>query len=337
MSREMDDWKKNAKDIAERQKKDSFKLEPGDNCIRVLKTPKGKKSTAVVFEFAVHNEVGPEKKWLRCGIHPTTKKGKDFLCDTAIPRLEKKNKETRAAKLAPQTKVVVQVAKISESGKWTGPHLWYPSGKTATELLTSILQSKKRDYVNHEKGYNLNIHRTGSGFKDTRYGAIIPDDERSKVPQRILDKLVPFDELKSIPAYDETRQKKAYYGEDYDEDDDKDTKRKKSRDDEDADEDEDYEEEEEDDDDDDDDEDDRKSKSKKKKKSKSKKSRDDDDDEDEDDDDDADDEEEEEDDDDDDDEDDDEDDNEDETPKQRRIRLKKEKLAKAKKKKKSRR
>lgn len=292
------DYKELAKKRNELMTREKFKLMPGNNTLRVLRTPEGRHSTPVLMMFAVHNDVGPEKRWLRCGIDPVTGKGKCWICNKLIPQLEKKGKESRAAKLAPETKTVVTVASISESGTWRGPFIWYPSGKKADELCSSILGASKRDYVDHKRGYNLNIHRTGTGIRDTRYGPIEPDDAPSKVPSSIVEKLVPFDENKEIPKYDEARQKKAYYGEDYDddrdsrddddEDEDDDRKKKKGRsreddededdededeDDEDEDEDEDENDEDEDDEDEDEDEDDEDGDEKKKKSSKKKKSR----------------------------------------------------------------
>lgn len=301
-----DDYKSRAaKRGQERGASKTLKLEPGDNTFRILKTPKGRKSTSVFFEFNVHENVGAEKAYLRCGIDPTTGKGSCYTCQKHIPRLRKRGKETRAAELEPKQKLVVQAAKVVNDKIKKPPLLWYPSGKTATTLMSNILVSKKRDYVDHKRGYNLSINRTGTGFKDTRYGPIEADQEPSKVPSEIVEMLKPFDELDSIPVYSEKKHKVALGLIVGDDDDDDSKSKKRGRDDDDEDEDEDTDDVEDDEDEDDDEPKGKKSKSKKK----SRKSDDDDDDEDSDeDDDDEDDDEESDDEDDDSDEDEDDDD-----------------------------
>lgn len=273
-SKEMDDYKRRAEKRAkERTSGKTWKPKEGTNEFRILLTPKGRKSPDAYYEFAVHENVGPEKAYLRCGKDPVTGKGDCLICDKVIPRLRKRGKESRAAELEPKSKLVVTVAEV-RGGKPRRPaKLWYPSKKVGDTVVGTIITSKKRDYLSHKKGYNLSITRTGTTMNDTRYGMIEADDEPSKVPQDVLDTLKPFDENPDIPKYDEKKMKKAIgysSSEDDDDEDDEPKSKKRGRDDDDED------------DDDDDDE------PKKKKGKKSKKSEDDDDDDDDSDDDDSD-------------------------------------------------
>lgn len=221
MIREMrmaDDYKARAKKMGEQRKeKANITLKEGDNCLRVLPTPAGKTSPEVVMEYQVHYEVGPNKVTCRCGHEPGSDDGDCWLCDKKAEELRKAGKAGRAEKLAPSVCVVVMASVVTEDddGKieFGKPKPWRPSGKVAGTLMTQILASKKRDYVHLKKGYNINISRTGSGFKDTRYGPIEPDDEPSKVPSAIVKLLKPFDAV--INEYNEDQQKAAYAGKEY--------------------------------------------------------------------------------------------------------------------------
>jgi hypothetical protein len=271
MPKDLDDYRAAAKKRQERTKTEKFGLKVGDNTIRILKTPKGRTSPAVFFEFAMHNKVGPEKKWLRCGIDIATGKGKCYICQKEIPRLEKRGKEERASALAPEPKMVLQVASIDDGEKWTGPHLFWPSSGKAGEITTLLLSTRK-DYVDPRRGYNFGISRTGTDLK-TRYGPIEIDADPSKVPSKIMDKLKSFDDLASIPKYDEAKQKAALEGREVRDDDEDDSRSRKRGRDEDEDED-DYDEDVEDaEDEDEDDEDTPRSKKKKKSKIKVSKKR----------------------------------------------------------------
>lgn len=284
----------------------SFKIVPGNNSFRILLPPKSKKAPLPWYEFQVHENVGPSKAYLRCGKDPITGQGDCYTCDKYIPKLRKRGKEERAAALEPKKKLVVMVEKVDvDTSKFVGiPQLWYPAKKTGETVVANIIGSRKRDYLSHEKGYNLSMTRTGTGQNDTRYGIIEADDEPTKVPSRITALLKSFDQNPDIPKYNETKMKQALGLVSADEDEEDEPKKKRRDRDEDEDEDSEDEDDESEDDDEEDDEDEKPSK--KKKKSKSKKSKSDDDEED--DDDDSDDKEDEDDDDDDSDEGDDEDD-----------------------------
>jgi hypothetical protein len=195
--------------------KSSITLKEGSNCLRVVPTPAGKTSPEVVMEYQVHYEVGPNKITCTCG-HAPDKKGHCYLCDKKKKELVKAGKQGRAEKLEPKLVTVVQASIVTEDdGKlnFSKAKIWRPTGKTAGALLTQILASKKRDYVDPKKGYNINIERTGTSYKETRYGPIEPDDESTRVPSSVLEDLKPFDQI--IPAYDEDQQKAAYAGKEY--------------------------------------------------------------------------------------------------------------------------
>ena len=69
---------------------------------------------------------------------------------------------------------------------------------------------KSNKYLDHEKGYNFDISRKGTGT-NTEYGDTERDDEPSHVSKQILKRLKPFADL-SISQYNEEYQKNAYYG-----------------------------------------------------------------------------------------------------------------------------
>ena len=213
----------------QRQQSSWYKLKEGDNTFRILPTPPTKTVHTNFFEYAVHRDVGPKKQVVRCGIDPVTGEGECWLCDVKIPSLRKKKLESRALALAPKSQLLVQIAKVDDDGKMTGPLLFTPAKTIADQLLASIFGSRKRSYVDPTKGYNISINRTGTGKNDTRYGILEPDQEPSKVPQALLDKLKPFEELKEVPAYSQAKQSAAYLGQDVAEEEEEEEEAPKSK------------------------------------------------------------------------------------------------------------
>ena len=203
-----------------RQQSSWYKLTVGDNTFRILPTPPTKSHKLNFIEYAVHNDVGAKKERVRCGINPVSEEGECWLCDVKIPGLRKKKMNSRADALAPKSILLVQVAKVdTDDGKMTGPFLFTPSKQIGDQLLSSIFGSKKRSYIDPLKGFNISITRTGTGKNDTRYGMLEPDQEPTKVPQSLLDKVKSFDQLKEIPTYSQAKQQAAYTGQAVPEDD----------------------------------------------------------------------------------------------------------------------
>ena len=193
------DWREEAAErFKEKQSKGRFKLGEGENTIRILPRVGSKKSQTPFFEYLVHREVGPNKRFVRCGktLHGD---GDCWLCDVKVPDLQNSgnpNKQKLAASLQAKEQFVVQVAAIdTDSGKMRGPFLWtVPTGgaRSLSARLLQVLKSTKRDYIDKENGYNLTIERTGTGKMDTIYGQIVADEESSEVPEKILNQSKPF-------------------------------------------------------------------------------------------------------------------------------------------------
>ena len=223
----MSDWIDGARArLKEKQAGGTYKLAEGDNCIRILprRTTDGKLGGQPWEEFLQHNEVGPKKKFMACGKN-IRGEGKCWICDALLPKLrasDKKPLRARAAAMEPVEKFIVQILYKDDRNAFQGPVVWYaPAGgrrSVSTQLMMRLIPGK-RDYVSLDKGYNLNIERTGSGLA-TRYGALIPDDEPSPVPRELLKRMKTFEEL--APKYDANAQMAAYKGEDLDEDGDAD-------------------------------------------------------------------------------------------------------------------
>lgn len=209
------------KRAAERATSIWFKLKEADNTIRILPTPASKSTPDRFIEYAVHREVGPKKQMVRCGKDPVNHyEGDCWLCDVQIPKLRAKGNDVRADLLEARDVCAMQVASVIETDEgveYKGPFIFTPAPTLADTILASIFGSRKRDYTDPEKGYNITITRTGTGRNDTRYSAPMPDEEPSKIPKKfmgLVDKLKPFSELKEIPAYSEAKQKAAYTGQD---------------------------------------------------------------------------------------------------------------------------
>lgn len=209
----MDYRERARKRATERRTSIWYKLAEGDNTFRILPTPASDTTDGVFIEYRMHRDVGPKKARIRCGID-VSDEGKCWICDVLIPKLKKSGKGVRATALAPRDECAIQICKVDSDGSMTGPFIWTPSKTVADQLIASVFGSKKRDYVDGKKGYNLTINRTGTGKNDTRYGIIEPDSDPSRVPAEILKKLKPFSELKEIPVYNEGAQKAAYTGQD---------------------------------------------------------------------------------------------------------------------------
>src|ERR1035438_10249224 len=150
---------------AERSTSSWYKLREGDNCFRILPTPESKKTAGLWLEYSVHRDVGPKKTMVRCGHPPASDDGEQgvcWLCDQQIPKLKAKGHDSRATALVSKDVFVIQVAKVDEDGNMTGPFIFSPSSGIANQILSSVLGSKKRDYADPKRGYNLNLSRTGT-------------------------------------------------------------------------------------------------------------------------------------------------------------------------------
>src|ERR1035437_1475584 len=215
---EQEDWRAEAATrLKEKQSKGRFKLPEGETTIRILPRIGSKKSQTPFYEYLVHREVGPNKRFVRCGktMHGD---GDCWLCDKKIPELQGGDsaKQKRAASLQAKEQLVVQVATVDpDSGKMQGPFLWaVPTGgaRSLSARLLGVLKSTKRDYVDPVKGYNLTIERTGMTMTDTVYGQPIPDEEATAISDKVLKRAKPFSEY--VPSYSEEQQKAAYFGRD---------------------------------------------------------------------------------------------------------------------------
>jgi len=213
---------KSAQDRASRLEKElgskRFWTAPvGDFTIRVLPTPANKKGDDDLFlEYFMHENVGKEKRFLRCG-KDASGKGKCYLCDKVIPKLRSAGKDQRAAALEPKPKVAVQIAVVSKDGSMDGPHMWLPNKKVQRGLVAKVFNNRKRDLTDPKKGRNLGYKRVGTGQKDTDYFGPDVDDEGTPVPKDIMKKLVAFEDAKKngnliFYKYSEEDQKKAYEG-----------------------------------------------------------------------------------------------------------------------------
>jgi hypothetical protein len=230
-----DDWKQQAKERLKdkQQSGNRFKLSEGENCIRILPAPEGAKNKAPFFEFLIHRNVGPKKRFLRCGKN-IRGEGSCWLCDKQIPKLLKSDSKSQrklADALTAKEQFSVQIAQYDgENEKFRGPFLWsVPTGggKSMAANILRLFQSNKRDYVSAEKGYNINIERTGTGL-ETRYTSPTSDEEPSEVPEAIIEKLKPLSKV--VGTYDEDEMKNAYFGKDADDsDDDEDDEPKKKK------------------------------------------------------------------------------------------------------------
>src|ERR1700685_232443 len=110
MAKDVDkDWREEAKErYQEKVSKGRFKLVEGENTIRILPRVKAK-SKVPFYEYLVHREVGPNKRFMRCGknLHGD---GDCWLCDKKIPALaasESPSKNKMAAALQPVEQFVV--------------------------------------------------------------------------------------------------------------------------------------------------------------------------------------------------------------------------------------
>ena len=221
------DWRKSLRTTYEAKAKGNrFKLSEGTNVVRVL--PGRPANTAPIMEYSAIGDLGPNKRFVACGADQSG--GRDcWLCDKHIPKLEARGKRSKIKAGSCKPQMVLQVAYRNSQDEYEGPLPWFLSigGPQAlgTRLL-GLLTNPKRDVVHPQKGFDIEIERTGSGLK-TRYGTLMPVPESTPVPAKILKARKPLAEI--CPAYDEDYMIAAYYGredeldrEDPDDDDDDD-------------------------------------------------------------------------------------------------------------------
>jgi hypothetical protein len=219
------DWREQAKaNVADKSQGDRFKLVEGPNIFRILPNAKAIKHDNYekyppYDEYLVHKNVGPNKKIVICGKDIVTKEEECWLCDEIIERYNKSSKASKRAvakQIEPSPQMIMQVARWDRNTEsLRGPLKFYVPGSgganSVSVKLEGLLANSRRHYDHPSKGYNINIPRTGTGPKDTRYGAPEPDESRSKVSSGILRKVIPFEEL--VDEYDEEFQRAMFYGE----------------------------------------------------------------------------------------------------------------------------
>lgn len=222
----MSDWRKEAQTrVKEKKQGNTQRLEQGNNCMRVLPSKKDIDANGRVNpkgishkpyrEFKIHRNVGPDKAMLTCG-HDSEGKGKCWLCDVQIPELEASGnsvKKARAKEIGPQDQFLVIASRFDvESQTFSAPKPWWMSmggGLTLGVRVFSKISSSRKDYVDPNKGYNLNIERVGEGLK-TKYPEVEGDESPTKVPATVLAQIKDLDSV-MIP-YDAEEQKSAYFG-----------------------------------------------------------------------------------------------------------------------------
>lgn len=225
-------WRDQANErLKEKKQGSTIALEEGDNCLRVCPDkkdilPDGKLNPKGVQnlcyrEFRVHRDVGPEnsKRTVACGCD-ILGKGKCWLCQVKIPELEANpNKRKLAQTIQAKEQFMVNASRFDpDAQKFTTIKPWWIStgsgipGRQSVSLAVRVFQkivSEKKDYVDPNKGYNLNIERSGQGLK-TRYVSVEGDDTKSVVPAALLAAMKSLDSF--VPKYDEQEQKDAYFG-----------------------------------------------------------------------------------------------------------------------------
>jgi hypothetical protein len=173
------------------------------------------------FESGMHSNIGPQNRYLRCG-KSRSGKGECWLCDKIAELGESKKSSHRAAaeKMVRVDKFATQISPISDDS-WLPPTLFEMPNSVANGLLGIMHRKAVTDL---KKGYNLTVDRVGTTFKGTKYGSLVVDDEKSKVPSKIVEAMKTFDEL--VPKYSEAKQKEAYYGHEQDEEDEEEVTKK---------------------------------------------------------------------------------------------------------------
>lgn len=219
-------WRDEARErVKEKTSGSSYKLADGDNSFRILQNKKGP-TFSTFAEGRVHYGVGTDEAMCGCG-KDIYGKGDCWLCDAAVPGLEKSpdpNKQAMAERIGPKEIFIVQVSPIDkDTGKFLKPKPWWVSTGRGTPgysnaarptLAVQImdrLSKGKKSYDDPVKGYNMNIMRHGTGKgKATQYGSFESDESPSVVPKEILAALQPLEEF--LPKYNIEDQKACYYG-----------------------------------------------------------------------------------------------------------------------------
>jgi hypothetical protein len=230
-------WKEEAQ---QRHKEKSagatIKMKDGLNCVRVAPNkkdldangrllpkiakewPGGEAHLPYIDTYRMHYEVGPDKNSLGCGI--VDGEGTCFICEQVEKLRASKdpNKRAMADRIQAKEVFILQAFPYDpDLGKLLPPKPWWPStgsgipGKQSNSLAVKVLSriAGRKDLVHPEKGYNLNIEKTGEKMQ-TRYPDVSADESMSKVPEALLKMLKPLAEL--APRYDIEDQKSAFYG-----------------------------------------------------------------------------------------------------------------------------
>lgn len=240
-----------------------------------------------IMDFYVHRGVGPAEKSVLCLKNTYGKPCP--ICEYAAS-LRKKGKEEEAKALKPSRRAAYNIEDLKEPGKikiFETSH--YLFEKELIEEARDDEEGGFIDFADPEDGKEIKFRAsktTKGNMEFTEFKSFSFEDRDEPISEELLDAAVSFDELLTVPTYEEVE--KILYGDDEEEDDDEEDEKpskkskSKSHDEEDEPEDEEESDDEDSDEDSDEDEDDEEEEKKPVKKP-SKKSKSDDEDEDEDD------------------------------------------------------
>lgn len=195
-----------------------------------------------VLDFYSHRGVGPAEKTVLCLKNTYGKPCP--ICEQAAA-LRKAGKEKEANALKPSRRVVYNIEDLKEPGKlkvFETSH--YLFEKELIEEARDDDEGGFIDFADEQEGKEIKFRAskvTKNNMEFTEFKSFSFEDRDEPIDKDLLNSAISFDELLSVPSYEEVE--KILYGDDDDEDDDekKPSKKSKSEDDEDSDDDEDYE------------------------------------------------------------------------------------------------
>ena len=174
-----------------------------------------------VLDFYAHRGVGPAEKTVLCLKNTYGKPCP--ICEQAAA-LRKAGKEKEANALKPSRRVVYNIEDLKEPGVlkvFETSH--YLFEKELIEEARDDDEGGFIDFADEEEGMEIKFRAskvTKNGMEFTEFKSFGFEDRDEKLDEKLLEDAISFDELLTVPTYEEAE--KILYGEDKDDEDDED-------------------------------------------------------------------------------------------------------------------
>jgi hypothetical protein len=171
----------------------------GSNLIRILPNKNAATDPDAVFfqKFRVHWHVGPDDKRLTC--RKSLGENEECpVCDYVeeLKASERKEDVLLAENMRSSPRYAMNIIDVKDVGK--GVQVFECSTGLFEDICAFFLDEEWGDLDDLDAGHNINVGRTGTTKKDTRY-SVVPSPKPTKLKASIMEKVIDLSEFFKVP------------------------------------------------------------------------------------------------------------------------------------------